>query len=148
MKTKFHHIVRGIIIKDNKLLLANYKGHHSFLPGGHVELGEPAECALIRELKEELDIDCEVKHFLGVIENEWQDSETLHYEINHVFEVYSKDLHSDITPISKESHLNSHWIIPNNENLITYKIMPEPSVQRLIEKFKKEDLSNCWNSNL
>ncbi|MEH7456597.1 NUDIX domain-containing protein [Bacillus sp. JJ1127] len=148
MKTKFHHIVRGIIIKDNKLLLSNYKGHHSFLPGGHVELGEPAECALIRELKEEIDVDCEVKHFLGVIENEWQDSETLYYEINHAFEVYSKDLHSDITPISKESHLNFHWIIPNNENLITYKIMPEPSVQRLIEKFKKEDLSNCWNSNL
>jgi len=46
--------------------------------------------------------------FLGVIENDWQDSETLHYEINHVFEVYSKDLHSDIAPISKESHLAFH----------------------------------------
>lgn len=148
MKTKFHHIVRGVIIKDNKLLIANYKGHHSFLPGGHVELGEPAECALIRELKEEIGIECEVKRFLGVIENEWQDSETLHYEINHVFEVYSKDLHNDITPISKESHLEFHWIILNHENLITYKIMPEPSVQKLIEKVQKEDLSDCWISNL
>ncbi|PED08263.1 NUDIX domain-containing protein [Bacillus pseudomycoides] len=148
MKTKFHHIVRGIIIKDNKLLLANYKGHHSFLPGGHVELGESAECALIRELKEEIGIDCEVKRFLGVIENEWQDSETLHYEINHVFEVYSKDLHSDIEPISKESHLTFSWIIPNNENLIAYKIMPEPSVRRLIEKLQKEELSSCWLKNL
>ncbi|PFK31217.1 DNA mismatch repair protein MutT [Bacillus cereus] len=148
MKTKFHHIVRGVIIKDNKLLIANYKGHYSFLPGGHVELGEPAECALIRELKEEIGIECEVKRFLGVIENEWQDSETLHYEINHVFEVDSKDLHSDITPISKESHLEFHWIILNHENLITYKIMPEPSVQQLIEKVQKEDLLNCWISNL
>jgi len=148
LKTKFHHIVRGFIIKDNKLLIANYKGHHSFLPGGHVEFGEPAECALIRELKEEIGIDCEVKRFLGVIENQWQDSETLHYEINHVFEVASNDLHSDIPPISKESHLAFHWIIPNNKNLITYKIMPEPSVQRLIEKVQKEDLSNCWISNL
>ncbi|MBY0599429.1 NUDIX domain-containing protein [Bacillus bingmayongensis] len=148
MKTKFHHIVRGIIIKDKKLLIANYKGHHFFLPGGHVELGEPAECALIREFKEEIGIDCEVKRFLGVIENQWQDSETLHYEINHVFEVDSNDLHSDIAPISKESHLAFHWIIPNNKNLITYKIMPEPSVQRLIEKVQKEDLSNCWISNL
>lgn len=83
-----------------------------------------------------------------MIENEWQDSETLHYEINHVFEVYSKDLHSDITPISKESHLEFHWIILNHENLITYKIMPEPSVQKLIEKVQKEDLSDCWISNL
>ncbi|PFY01362.1 DNA mismatch repair protein MutT, partial [Bacillus pseudomycoides] len=50
--------------------------------------------------------------------------------------------------ISKESHLAFHWIIPNNKNLITYKTMPEPSVQRLIEKVQKEDLSNCWISNL
>ena len=63
-----------------------------------MELGEPAECALIRGLKEEIGIDREVKCFLGVIENEWKDSEILHYK-------YSKDLHSDITPISKESHL-------------------------------------------
>jgi len=86
--------------------------------------------------------------FLGVIENDWQDSETLHYEINHVFEVYSKDLHSDIAPISKESHLAFHWIILSNENFITYKIMPEPSVQRLIEKMQKDNVSNCWISNL
>ena len=93
-----------------------------------MELGEPAECALIRELKEKIDIDCEIKRFLGVIENEWQDSKTLHYEINHVFEVDSNDLHSDIEPISKESHLIFSWIIPNNENLIAYKIMPDLSV--------------------
>ncbi|SDY84504.1 NUDIX domain-containing protein [Bacillus sp. 166amftsu] len=148
MKTKFHYIVRGIIIKDNKLLIANYKGHHSFLPGGHVELGESAECALIRELKEEIGIDCEIKRFLGVIENQWQDSEILHYEINHVFEVDSNELHSDIKPISKESHLDFSWIIPNNKNLIAYKIMPDPSVQRLIEKVQKEELSSCWLSNL
>ncbi|PFD96154.1 NUDIX domain-containing protein [Bacillus cereus] len=148
MKTKFHYIVRGIIIKDNKLLIANYKGHHSFLPGGHVELGESAECALIRELKEEIGIDCEIKRFLGVIENQWQDSEILHYEINHVFEVDSNELHSDIAPISKESHLDFSWIIPNNKNLIAYKIMPDPSVQRLIEKVQKEELSSCWLSNL
>ncbi|MBO1625515.1 NUDIX domain-containing protein [Bacillus arachidis] len=141
-------MVRGIIIKDNKLLIANYKRHHSFLPSGHVELGEPAECALIRELKEEIGIDCEIKRFLRVIENQWQDSEILHYEINHVFEVDSNDLHSDIEPISKESHLDFHWIIPNNENFIIYKIMPEPSVQRLIEKMQKENVSNCWISNL
>jgi len=148
LKTKFHYIVRGIIIKDNKLLIANYKGHHSFLPGGHVELGESAECALIRELKEEIGIDCEIKRFLGVIENQWQDSEILHYEINHVFEVDSNELHSDIAPISKESHLDFSWIIPNNKNLIAYKIMPDPSVQRLIEKVQKEELSSCWLSNL
>ena len=35
-----HNIARGIVIKEGKLLVANFKGHHSFLPGGHVELGD------------------------------------------------------------------------------------------------------------
>ncbi|PEB52208.1 DNA mismatch repair protein MutT [Bacillus pseudomycoides] len=148
MKTKFHHIVRGIIIKNEKLLIANYIGHHYFLPGGHVELGESAEKALIRELKEEIGLNCIVKRFLGVIENKWEDSDTLHYEINHVFELDSNDLHVNLTPNSKESHLAFHWIIPNEENLTTYKIMPNPSVKTLIDKVVKEDLSNCWISSL
>lgn len=38
MRTQFHHIVRGILIKDGKLLVAHFKGHHSFLLGGHTAL--------------------------------------------------------------------------------------------------------------
>ena len=53
MSNKFHHIVRAVMIKDKKLV-AEYIGHHYFLPGGHVEVGESAESALIRELLEEL----------------------------------------------------------------------------------------------
>lgn len=110
MKSKFHHIVRAIMIKDEKLLVAEYIGHHYFLPGGHVEIGESAENALIRELREELGVTCSIKQFLGVIENQWQAKETLHHEINHIFEIDSNELKSDFTPISKESHLAFHWI--------------------------------------
>ncbi|MEH7270503.1 NUDIX domain-containing protein, partial [Bacillus toyonensis] len=128
MKSKFHHIVRAVMIKDEKLLVAEYIGHHYFLPGGHVEIGESAENALIRELREELGVNCSIQQFLGVIENQWQDKEVLHHEINHIFEVESQDLHTDLPPKSSESHLAFQWIDCNKEALNHYEIMPMPLV--------------------
>ncbi|WP_088291844.1 NUDIX domain-containing protein [Bacillus mycoides] len=147
MKSKFHHIVRAIMIQDEKLLVAEYIGHHYFLPGGHVEIGESAENALIRELREELGVTCSIKQFLGVIENQWQAKETLHHEINHIFEIDSNELKSDFTPISKESHLAFHWIDFNNENINSYTIMPTPSVKELLERKLSDELLTCWISN-
>ncbi|MBJ7985901.1 MULTISPECIES: NUDIX domain-containing protein [Bacillus] len=147
MKSKFHHIVRAIMIKDEKLLVAEYIGHHYFLPGGHVEIGESAENALLRELREELGVTCSVKQFLGVIENQWQAKETLHHEINHIFEIDSNELKSDFTPISKESHLAFHWIDFNKENINSYTIMPTPSVKELLEIKLSDELLTCWISN-
>jgi 8-oxo-dGTP pyrophosphatase MutT (NUDIX family) len=65
MKKTFHHIVRGVLIEDNKVLLAQSKGNNNtFLPGGHIELGESAKVALEREIEEELGITCTVGGFL------------------------------------------------------------------------------------
>lgn len=136
------------MIENEKLLVAKYIGHHYFLPGGHVEVGESAEKALIRELHEELGASCIIKQFLGVIENQWHDKETTHYEINHIFEIDSKDLNNSETPISKESHLAFHWIDFNKENLNTYKIMPNPTINELLEKRLSDELTNCWISNI
>ncbi|MGG0648853.1 NUDIX domain-containing protein [Bacillus mycoides] len=147
MKSKFHHIVRAIMIKDEKLLVTEYIGHHYFLPGGHVEIGESAENALIRELREELGVTCSIKQFLGVIENQWQAKETLHHEINHIFEIDSNELKSDFTPISKEYHLAFHWIDFNKENINSYTIMPTPSVKELLERKLSDELLTCWISN-
>ncbi|MBE7150933.1 NUDIX domain-containing protein [Bacillus mycoides] len=147
MKSKFHHIVRAIMIQDEKLLVAEYIGYHYFLPGGHVEIGESAENALIRELREELGVTCSIKQFLGVIENQWQAKETLHHEINHIFEIDSNELKSDFTPISKESHLAFHWIDFNKENINSYTIMPTPSVKELLERKLSDELLTCWISN-
>lgn len=134
MKSKFHHIVRAVMIKDEKLLVAEYIGHHYFLPGGHVEIGESAENALIRELREELGVNCSIQQFLGVIENQWQDKEVLHHEINHIFEVESQDLHTDLPPKSSESHLAFQWIDCNKEALNHYEIMPMPLVKEITRK--------------
>ncbi len=54
----FNYRVAAIIVNDGKLLVLQDEGiPHDYLPGGRVHLGEPAEAALVREVREELDID-------------------------------------------------------------------------------------------
>ncbi len=54
----FHYRVVGVIVRDNKYLIQNIGGKDYYvLPGGHVRIGESSDNALIREVKEELEID-------------------------------------------------------------------------------------------
>ncbi|MCJ7843586.1 NUDIX domain-containing protein [Lederbergia sp. NSJ-179] len=104
MQKPFHHLARGLIIYDNKILLAKAKGQtNTFLPGGHIEFGESAKDALKREISEELGIPCTVGRFLGVVEHKWEQDQVDHCEINQVFEVYSSDLHLETNPIEKRN---------------------------------------------
>ena len=57
-----HRIVAGILIHDGRALLCHRSASRDWfpdvwdLPGGHVEAGETAGAALVRELREELGI--------------------------------------------------------------------------------------------
>ncbi len=52
------HKAAGIIIQNRKLLIERSKGKEIFMaPGGKVEPGESVKQALVRELKEEFNID-------------------------------------------------------------------------------------------
>lgn len=60
MEKFFKHSVKAIIIKDNKLLTVSVdygRGRYSKLPGGGHEWGETMQGAIIRECKEELNLD-------------------------------------------------------------------------------------------
>ncbi len=61
----------GILITDNKILLAKHKGLGSTgtfwcPPGGAVEFGEKLEDAVKREFREEVNIEVQVVQFLGI----------------------------------------------------------------------------------
>lgn len=59
-KEKFNYIVCGIIIKENKILaMKDERSPYYYLPGGRVMMGERAEDAIIREIKEEY-ITCRI----------------------------------------------------------------------------------------
>lgn len=61
----FNYRVCAVIKYDNKLLaMKNERTPYYYLPGGRVMLHESAEDAIVRELKEELDIDANVVRLL------------------------------------------------------------------------------------
>jgi len=63
-------VTAGIIEKDGKILIARRKsgkcvGANWEFPGGKLEKGETLEECLKRELKEELDIEVEIKDYIA-----------------------------------------------------------------------------------
>ncbi|MCW3076998.1 MAG: hydrolase [Bacteroidetes bacterium] len=67
MTKRFNVRIYGILIKNNKVLVSDefIKGHHiTKFPGGGLEFGEGSKDCVLREFKEELDLDIQVQdHF-------------------------------------------------------------------------------------
>ena len=64
-------VTRAFVVKDNKVVLLwrYWKSKQYYIPaGGNIDEGETPEQAIIRELKEELSIDCVITKKLAVIE--------------------------------------------------------------------------------
>ncbi len=57
----FNYRVAALLIRDGKLLvMRDARSPYYYLPGGRVKLGELAEDAVLREVREELGIDCKI----------------------------------------------------------------------------------------
>ena len=109
-------VVAAIIIKDDKYFIAqrNRNKHMGLsweFPGGKVEKDETFEIALKREIKEELNIEINIKNKLG--EENYQDNKInvkLHYFIcSHISgEVYLNE-HEDSAWVSKNEFKNFNF---------------------------------------
>lgn len=143
---KFHLISRAVILKNNHILLARQKGaDNTFLPGGHIEIGESAKNALKRELKEELNFEIKVKRYLGAVEVDWKETEVKHYEINHIFmaDIINFDTNNNL--ISCENHLEFKWSLA--DDLDNHNLLPH-SLINLIKNLVDGDNSIWWESTL
>jgi len=66
---RFSYRVAGILVRDGKVLLQKAPPDEGFaFPGGHVSFGETNEQTLIREFKEEMNVDIAVKDLKWVAE--------------------------------------------------------------------------------
>lgn len=87
-------VVAAIIINNNRVF-ATQRGYGEFkdgweFPGGKIEPGEMPQEALVREIKEELDTEIEVKDYLETVEYDYPE---FHLSMDCFFcEIKSGDL--------------------------------------------------------
>ena len=117
-------IVRGVAIADGQLLVCRAKnGKTSYLPGGHIEFGETAREALVREIREELGVEAETGKFLGALENSFVQNGSPHAEINLVYELALADGVDAEGLKSREDWIEFLWQDLND--LASVNLLPE-----------------------
>lgn len=128
----FEVCVRAIIFKDDKVLVCqDKKRDYYFFPGGHVEFGEKSEDALIRELKEELNLSIKDMKYIGTSENIYNQDGEKHHEINLVFEIETDNVEDK----SKEDHINFFFF--DKERFKKEKVLPI-ALKNVLTKWQKD----------
>lgn len=107
-------IARGVLVEQGHVLVCiNRKHGYGYLPGGHVEFGEPAHVALVRELKEETGLSGAVGALLAATEERFEVAGELHHEVNLVFHVeqLGDSTRPPLDPIpSVEKKIGFEWV--------------------------------------
>src|SRR3954454_19324841 len=110
MRTVPEVVARAVVRRDGLVLLVQEIAEgYWFFPGGHVEPGEEPQDAVVRELREELDVGAAVEAWLGEVANVWVRDGVDHQEVDHVFAVRIDTDH----PVSQEPHLAAGWMRVN-----------------------------------
>lgn len=69
MRTEYHHSAGGLVVHDGRILLISTRGGRRWqLPKGHLESGETAEQAAVRETEEETGVQGRVVAPLPTVE--------------------------------------------------------------------------------
>jgi ADP-ribose pyrophosphatase YjhB (NUDIX family) len=81
--------VAGVAVTDGRVLVHQFEGEDDFyiLPGGRVEMGEPAEEALAREMREGLGCEVKVERLLWVLDNLFTDKVVVHHALELFFAI-------------------------------------------------------------
>lgn len=105
-------IARGLHIASNAVLLCrDVRRGYLYLPGGHVEFGEPAAVALAREIEEELGVQCRVGELIAAHEESFVQSGAVRHEINVMFHVEHLAGIEPLGPVpSAEDHIAFEWL--------------------------------------
>jgi ADP-ribose pyrophosphatase YjhB (NUDIX family) len=146
MNTNWHLRARAVIYSNGKFLAVRNKDHsHSFLPGGHVEIGESATVALEREMLEECGRKIEIKGYLGAIESAWEKNDSREWEITHFFQAEIPDLETNPNVVPFEDGFDVIWITPEEFEEMNFLPMP---LRELLIAWANGDKKIWWASKM
>jgi 8-oxo-dGTP diphosphatase len=139
MSSQIEIISRGVMIHSNRILLCrNVKNAYHFLPGGHVEFGEPASAALAREFMEECGLPVVVRDLLLTHEHIYARKSGPRHEVNLVFHVEHLEVSTSGARVrveSKEPKIEFDWIALSELDKI--ELRPTTMRQWLVERSVK-----------
>lgn len=134
----FREAVRGIIIKDSKILMIHSKNNDYKFPGGGIKKNEGYIEALKREIEEETGYVCsKINNQVGIVTERSKDK----YANNRIFKMISYYYIAEVLNIRKNQKLDPYeaklkfkpeWVsiedaINNNERIISLGIESVPN---------------------
>lgn len=123
--------VVAAILVNNHSILATKRNYGEFnglweFPGGKVEPKESKEQALIREIKEELDIDIKINRYFTTVEYDYP-------KFHLIMDCYL--CHTiDTSAIKLSVHDNMKWLDNNNIDSVQWLPADLPITQQLIKE--------------
>lgn len=140
---KFKYRVAAIIINDNKLLVTHdERSPYYYLPGGKVKMNESAEKAIIREIQEELNIDCNIIKPLWLSQSFFnEDVDNIDYHelcIYYLIELSDKELYmKDKFILNERNHTFEFiWLdFDRLQNEFFYPLFLKKEIYNLPEHF-------------
>lgn len=125
-------VVAAVIEKDNKIFCAQRNSEGALggkweFPGGKIESGEGREEALIRELREELEIDVEIKKHVMTVEHQYPNF----FIVMHAFQCSIK-----CGEIMLKEHQDSCWLKREELDQLDWAEADIPIYKKIQEVFE------------
>ena len=130
---KFKFRVCGILKVNNKYLTVKIADNDFYcLPGGHVELGEDTDHAVLREMKEELGYEVKITKLVSIIQNFFKSKDnTIFHELGYYYIVEPVNINDvntndyTIQELDKGKLVNLEFKWFTIEELQNAKFLPE-----------------------
>ena len=121
--------VVAAIIKENDKIFVTQRGYGEFaggweFPGGKIEEGETPQQALVREIKEELDIKISVGELLDIVEYDYP---TFHLSMQCFWATIEEG------ELVLKEHMAAKWLKKDELGTVDWL----PADEGLVEKIKK-----------